>query len=62
MTPVNSWHAGGMALIVTLTGFLGGLGMSAIKRDRGFKDWGQFIEGHGGRLDRLDSGAFSAPI
>nr|WP_321471988.1 phosphatidate cytidylyltransferase [uncultured Paludibaculum sp.] len=40
-------QANGMALIVTLTGFLGGLGMSAIKRDRGVKDCGQFIEGHG---------------
>ncbi len=36
--------------------------MSAIKRDRGVKDWGHLIEGHGGMLDRLDSVAFSAPI
>lgn len=62
LTPFTPWQAGGMALIVALTGFLGGLVMSAIKRDRGVKDWGQFIEGHGGMLDRLDSVAFSAPI
>jgi hypothetical protein len=37
-------------------GFFGGLVMSAIKRDRGVKDWGHMIEGHGGMLDRLDSG------
>jgi len=43
-------------------GFLGGLVMSAIKRDRGVKDWGEMIEGHGGMLDRLDSVCFSAPI
>ena len=36
--------------------------MSAIKRDRGVKDWGQTIEGHGGMLDRLDSVCFAAPI
>jgi phosphatidate cytidylyltransferase len=51
-----------MALVITTMGFLGGLVMSAIKRDRGVKDWGQLIEGHGGMLDRLDSVAFSAPI
>jgi phosphatidate cytidylyltransferase len=42
-------------------GFLGGLVMSAIKRDRGVKDWGGLIGGHGGVLDRLDSVVLSAP-
>jgi phosphatidate cytidylyltransferase len=42
--------------------FLGGLVMSAIKRDRGVKDWGHMIEGHGGMLDRLDSVVFAAPV
>ena len=36
--------------------------MSAIKRDRGIKDWGHLIAGHGGFLDRLDSVIFAAPI
>jgi phosphatidate cytidylyltransferase len=62
ITPFSPWQAAIMALIVTLMGFLGGLVMSAIKRDRGIKDWGQLVEGHGGMLDRLDSVAFSAPI
>jgi phosphatidate cytidylyltransferase len=62
LTPFNIWQAASMALIVTTIGFLGGLVMSAIKRDRGIKDWGHLIEGHGGMLDRLDSVAFSAPI
>jgi phosphatidate cytidylyltransferase len=51
-----------MALVICLMGFLGGLVMSAIKRDRGVKDWGQMIEGHGGVLDRLDSVIFAAPV
>lgn len=62
LTPFNVWQAALMALVVTMLGFLGGLVMSAIKRDRGVKDWGHLIEGHGGMLDRLDSVAFSAPI
>jgi phosphatidate cytidylyltransferase len=62
ITPFTPLVAGGMALIITLMGFLGGLVMSAIKRDRGVKDWGHMIEGHGGMLDRLDSVCFAAPI
>jgi phosphatidate cytidylyltransferase len=62
LTPFNPLQAAGMSLVVTLMAFFGGLVMSAIKRDRGVKDWGHLIEGHGGMLDRLDSVAFSAPI
>ena len=62
ITPFNPWQAAGMALVITTSGFLGGLVMSAIKRDRGVKDWGHSIAGHGGVLDRLDSVAFSAPV
>ena len=56
------WGPVGLALMIALLGFLGGLVMSAIKRDRGIKDWGHLIEGHGGFIDRLDSVVFSAPI
>jgi phosphatidate cytidylyltransferase len=62
LTPFTTVQAGTMALLIALTGFLGGLVMSAIKRDRGVKDWSQFIPGHGGMLDRVDSLCFSAPI
>jgi phosphatidate cytidylyltransferase len=62
ITPFSPLQAGGMALVCTLMAFCGGLVMSAIKRDRGVKDWGHMIEGHGGMLDRMDSVAFSAPI
>ncbi|MEK1907209.1 MAG: phosphatidate cytidylyltransferase [Pseudomonas sp.] len=62
ITPFNFWQAALMALLVNLLGFAGGLVMSAIKRDRGVKDWGHMIEGHGGMLDRMDSVCFAAPI
>ncbi|KAB7771083.1 phosphatidate cytidylyltransferase [Xanthomonas maliensis] len=62
ITPFRPWHAFGLALVANLMGFFGGLVMSAIKRDRGIKDWGHMIEGHGGVLDRLDSVCFAAPV
>ncbi len=62
ITPFTRWQAALMAFLIAILGFLGGLVMSAIKRDRGIKDWGQLIEGHGGMLDRLDSLCFSAPV
>ena len=62
ITPFSRGQAAVMALMISLTGFLGGLVMSAIKRDRDIKDWSHLIRGHGGILDRLDSICFSAPI
>ena len=62
ITPFNPLQAAAMAFVICLLGFFGGLVMSGIKRDRGVKDWGRMIEGHGGMLDRLDSVIFAAPI
>jgi phosphatidate cytidylyltransferase len=62
ITPFNPWQAALVALAINIMGFFGGLVLSAIKRDRGVKDWGSMIEGHGGMLDRVDSISFSAPI
>ncbi|HVA48252.1 MAG TPA: phosphatidate cytidylyltransferase [Pirellulales bacterium] len=61
-TPFHPLEAALMSLIITTMGFAGGLTMSAIKRDRGVKDYGTLIEGHGGVLDRIDSTCFAAPI
>lgn len=61
-TPFSPLQAAGMAALVVLMGFAGGLVMSAIKRDRGVKDWGGAIAGHGGFMDRLDSLSFAAPV
>lgn len=62
VTPFSPLQAAALSLVITLMGFFGGLVMSAIKRDRGVKDWGHSIAGHGGFIDRLDSVIFSAPI
>ena len=62
ITPFKPWQAAVMAFIITILGFLGGLTMSAIKRDRGVKDYGASIAGHGGVLDRIDSLCFAGPV
>ena len=62
ITPFNPLQAGLIALVITVMGFFGGLVMSAIKRDKGIKDWGHTIAGHGGFIDRLDSVVFAAPV
>lgn len=62
MTPFAFWQAFLVSLLITTMGFCGGLVMSAIKRDKGVKDWGHLIAGHGGFIDRLDSVVFSAPV
>lgn len=62
LTPFTPWQAALVALGINVFGFFGGYVLSAIKRDRGLKDWGTMIEGHGGMLDRVDSISFSAPI
>lgn len=62
LTPFSPLEAGVLAALACVMGFLGGLVASAIKRDRGVKDWGQMIEGHGGMLDRADSLVFAAPV
>lgn len=62
LTPFSPLEAGALAALACIMGFFGGLVASAIKRDRGVKDWGHMIEGHGGMLDRADSLVFAAPV
>ena len=61
-TPFEPWEAAGMSLLITLSGFAGGMTLSAIKRDRGVRDYGTLVTGHGGVLDRIDSLCFAAPV
>ena len=61
-TPFTYWQSACMALVIAVLGFAGGMTMSAIKRDRGVKDYGTLVEGHAGVLDRIDSICFAAPV
>ena len=60
--PFQLWQATLAGLVVAVMGFAGGMTMSAIKRDRGVKDYGTLVVGHGGVLDRIDSMCFAAPV
>jgi phosphatidate cytidylyltransferase len=60
--PFEPWQAALVGFVVALMGFAGGMTMSAIKRDRGVKDYGTLVVGHGGVLDRIDSICFAAPV
>jgi phosphatidate cytidylyltransferase len=61
-TSFNPLQAAGLSLATTVMGFAGGMTMSAIKRDRGVKDYGTLVVGHGGVLDRIDAICFAAPV
>ena len=62
LTPFSNLEALLISLLIAVMGFFGGFVLSAIKRDRGVKDWGALIPGHGGILDRIDSLLFAAPV
>jgi phosphatidate cytidylyltransferase len=62
VTPFTPLEAACMALVNAVMGFAGSMTMSAIKRDRGVKDYGTLVEGHAGVLDRIDSLCFAAPV
>ncbi|MCX4163290.1 MULTISPECIES: phosphatidate cytidylyltransferase [Paraburkholderia] len=62
VTPFSFGAAFFMSLAIVLSGFVGGLVLSAVKRSLGAKDWGSMISGHGGALDRVDSICFAAPV
>ncbi len=61
-SPFRAPQAAMMAALISAMGYCGGLTMSAIKRDRGVKDYGTLLVGHSGVLDRIDSICFAAPV
>ena len=51
-----------LAIVMAVLGVIGDLAESAMKRGADLKDAANFLPGHGGLLDRLDSLLFNAPI
>jgi phosphatidate cytidylyltransferase len=62
LTPIGYGEGFLVGGALGLLGCLGGLTISALKRDLGLKDMGRLLPGHGGALDRADSLVFAAPF
>ncbi len=60
--PISVWVALGAGFILSISGQVGDLAESAIKRSLGVKDMGVLIPGHGGVLDRIDALLFTFPV
>lgn len=62
LEPGFIWYAVPLGLFGSISGQIGDLIASKIKRIMGIKDYGNLFPGHGGVLDRFDSIMMTAPI
>jgi phosphatidate cytidylyltransferase len=62
LTPLTTPQVLFVSFMLAVSGFIGDVVFSSVKRDIGVKDMGNSIPGHGGVLDRIDSLAYTAPV
>lgn len=61
-TDYSLYMLAGIGLLLGITGQIGDLFASCIKRWAGVKDYGTIFPGHGGMMDRIDSVLMCAPF
>ena len=62
LTPLTTGQGFIAGALIAISGFIGDVVISSVKRDLAIKDSGTLIPGHGGLLDRVDSLIYTAPL